>query len=164
MRVQWLGRKILSILIYLEAVACPHILDVVAFHGEPIVADSHNFLSQQGSTSMGSKQTLMVSLRGIYASKQRCVVVPFVQYFPNQEKLACHALDEFPLVVYDSRRVSTIFDIGIDIMVPWLPINFSFDVHAFFIVHVVGWQATDLYAQLSHVISFYQHNHASQGG
>ena len=80
----------------------------------------------------------MVSLEGIYASKQNCVVVPFVQDFPTQEKLARHVTDEFPLTVCGSRRVFTTFDISLDIMVTWLPIDFSFDVHAFFDIHAIG--------------------------
>ena len=49
-------------------------------------------------------------------------------------------------------------------MLPWLPVDFSFDVHAFFDDHAVGRHAPDLYAQLPHLISFCQFNHASQGG
>jgi len=68
----------------LATVAHPDMLDVVAFHGEPIVAKSHDFSGQQGSIVMGSKQALMhlfhqmVNLGGIYALKQSCIVVPFV--------------------------------------------------------------------------------------
>ena len=75
-------------------VACLHMLDAVAFHNEPIVAGSHNFFGQQGPTGMGTKQAIMhffyqmVSLKGIYASKQSCVVVPLISDFVTQEKLA----------------------------------------------------------------------------
>ena len=106
----------------------------------------------------------MVSLGGIYALKQICIVVPLIQDFPTQEELAYHVTDELLLNVYCPRRVFIIFDISIDIMVPWLPINFNFDVHAFFNVHVVGRIAVDLNAQLWHIISFRQLKHASQGG
>ena len=65
-----------------------HMLDAVAFHGEPIIASSHNLSSQQGSTGMGSKQAFMhlfhqvVSLRGIYASKQSYICQDKCQYDP----------------------------------------------------------------------------------
>ena len=107
---------------------------------------------------MGSKQALMhlfyqmASLKGIYASKQSCIVVPLLQDFPIQEELARHVLDKFPLIVHGSW----VFTI-LDIMVPWLLVGFSFDVHA------IGRHTTDLYAQLSHLISFCQFNHTSQG-
>ena len=81
----------------------------------------------------------MVNLGGIYASKQSCVMVPLIQDFPTQEKLARHAPDEFLLTVCGPRRVFTIFDISLEIMVPWLPIDFDFDIHAFFNTQVVGW-------------------------
>ena len=58
---------------------------------------------------------------------------------------------------------SLYFDISLDIMVLWLLVDFSFDIYTFFDVHAVGWHAVDLYAQLSHIISFCQLNHASQG-
>ena len=103
-------------------------------------------------------------LRGIYASKQSCIVVHSVRDFTTQEELACHALDELLLTACGPKHVFTIFDISLDIMVPWRPIDFSFDTHAFFDIHAVGWHAVDLYTQLSHVISFCQLNHASQGG
>ena len=41
--MQRLGRNILSILIDLVMVAHLDVLDVVAFHGEPIIADSYDF-------------------------------------------------------------------------------------------------------------------------
>ena len=44
-------------------------------------------------------------------------------------------------------------------MVPWLPIDFDFDIHAFFDIHAVGWQTANFYAQLLHLILFYQLNH-----
>ena len=150
-------------------VARPHMFDSVAFHGEPIVTGTHNFLGQQGSTGMGFKQALkrlfhqMVSLGVIYESKKICVMVPLIQDFPTQEKLSRHVPDEFLLVVYGLRQVFTIFDISLDIMVPWLPIDYSFDVHAFFNIHAIGWHTADLYVQLSHMISFCQLNHVSQG-
>ena len=67
------------------------------------------------------------------------------------------------LIVHGSKRVFTIFDISLDIVVLWLPIDFSFDVHAFFHVYVVGQldHASQL-DQLSHFISFCQLDHASQ--
>ena len=144
--------NILSILIDLATVTYPYMLDEIAFHGKPIAAESHNFLGRQRSTGMGSKQAFMrlfhqmVSLKGIYASKQSCVMVPFVQDFPTQKELE--------KLYRGSKRVFTILDISLDIMVPWLSIDFSFDVHAFFDIHAVGRHATDLYAQLSHFISF----------
>ena len=101
---------------------------------------------------MGSKQAFMhlfhqmVSLKGIHASKKSCVVVPLVQDFLTQEKLAHHAPDELLLIVCGPKRVFSIFNISFDIMVPWLPIYFSFDVHAFFDIHAVGWHTTNLYA------------------
>ena len=39
---------ILSILIDLATVARPYMLEVVAFHGEPIVVGSHNFPDNRG--------------------------------------------------------------------------------------------------------------------
>ena len=107
-------------------------LNVVSFHGEPIVTGTDNFSGQQGSTGMGFKQVLkrlfhqMVSLGVIYESKKICVMVPLIQDFPTQKKLSCHVLDEFLLAVCGLRRVFTIFDISLDIMVPWLPIDFDF--------------------------------------
>ena len=91
-------------------------------------------------------------------------MVPLIQNFPTQEKLARQALDEFLHIICGPKWVFTIFDISLNIMVPWLPINFSFNVHVFFDIHAVGWQTTDLYVQLSHLISSCQLNHASQGG
>jgi len=119
---------------------------------------------------MGSKQALkrlfhqMVSLGVIYESKKSCVMVPLIQDFPTQEKLSRHVPDEFLLAICGLRRVFTIFDISLDIMVPWLPTDFNVDIHALFDIHVVGWQTVDLYVLLSHLISFSQLNHASQGG
>ena len=106
----------------------------------------------------------MVSLRGIYASRQSCIVVPLIQDFPTQKELACHTPNEFLLIVCGLRQVFTIFDVSLDIMVPWLPIDFNLNVHTFFNIHEVGRHVADLYAQLSHIVSFYQLNHASQGG
>ena len=89
--MQGLGGNILSILIDLATVARPHMLDAVTFHGKPIVAGSHDFSGQQGSTGMGSKQAFMhpfhqmVSLGGIYALKQGYIVVPLIQDFPTQK-------------------------------------------------------------------------------
>ena len=68
--------------------ARPYMLDAVALHGVPIVAGSHNFSNQQGSTGMGSKQAFthlfhqMVNLVGVFTSKQSCIVVPLIQDFP----------------------------------------------------------------------------------
>ena len=88
-------------------------------------------------------------------------MVPVVQNFPTQKELAHHTLDKPLLTVRGSRQVFTILDISLDIMVPWLSIDLGFDIHAFFDVHALGWHAVDLYAQLSHIISFYQLDHAS---
>ena len=118
---------------------------------------------------MGSKQASihlfhqMASLRGIHASKQSCIVVPLIQGVPTQEESTYHVLNKFSLTVHNSRLVFTILDISLDIMVPWLPIDLSFDVHAFFDIHVVDQHTAELYAQLLHLISFCQFNHASQG-
>ena len=79
-------------------------LNIVTFHGKPIVSSFHEFLSQQESTGMGSKQTFMhlfhqmVSLEGIYESKQSCIMVPLILDFPTQKELACHALDKLPFL------------------------------------------------------------------
>ena len=92
-------------MIDLAMMAHPHMLNAIILHGEPIVTNSHNLLDQQGSTSIGSEQALMhvlhqkVNLGSIYASKQGCIVVPLIQDFPIQEKLARHALDELLLIV-----------------------------------------------------------------
>ena len=88
-------------------------------------------------------------------------MVPLVQDFPTQKELAHHAPDKLLLTVHGSKWVFTILDISLDIMVPWLSIDLGFDIHAFFDVHALGWHAVDLYAQLSHIISFYQLDHAS---
>ena len=80
----------------------------------------------------------MISLRGIYASEQGRIVVPFVQDFSTQEKLAGHVLDKLLFIVRCTRRVFTALNIGLDIMVPWLFIDFDFDTHAFFDVHAIG--------------------------
>ena len=86
---------------------------------------------------MGSVQAFMhlfhqmVSPRDIYALKLSCIVVPFIQDFPTQEELARHAPDKLPLTVHGSRRVFTILDISLNIMVSWLSIDLSFDIHAF---------------------------------
>ena len=103
----------------------------------------------------------MVSLGGIYASKQNCIVVPLIQDFLTQEELACHGLDKLPLIVRGSRWVFTILHISLDIMVPWLSIDLDFNIHQFFDVYAIGQHVADLYAQLSHI--FCQLNHASQG-
>ena len=111
-------------------------LDAVAFHGEPIIVSSHNLSGQLGSTGIGSKQAFMylfhqvVSLGGIYASKQSCIMVPLVQDFPTQKELE--------KLYRGSKRVFTILDISLDIMVPWLSVNLIFDIHAFFNVYVIG--------------------------
>ena len=107
-------RNTLSILIDLAMVACPYMLDAVTFHGKPIVAGSYDLSGQLGSTSMSSKQSFMhlfhqmVSLGGIYALKQSCIMVPLIQDFPTQEELACHASDEFLLTIHGSGQVFTI--------------------------------------------------------
>ena len=88
----------------------------------------------------------MDSLRGIYASKQGCIMVPLIQDFPTQEELACQALDEILLTIRGPKQEFTIFDISLDIMTPSLPIDFSFDVHVFFKIYAVGRHTTDLYA------------------
>ena len=105
----------------------------------------------------------MVSPRDIYALKLSCIVVPFIQDFPTQEELARHAPDKLPLTVHGSRQVFTIPNISLDNMVPWISIDLDFNIHEFFDVYAVGRHAADLYAPLSHIISFYQLNHASQG-
>ena len=75
-------------MIDLAVVACPDMLDAVAFHGKLIVANSHDFSGQLGSTVMGSKQAFMhflyqmVRLGGIYASKQSFIVVPLYKTSP----------------------------------------------------------------------------------
>ena len=43
-------------------------------------------------------------------------------------------------------------------MEPWLPIDFGFDIHA------IGQHTVNLYPELLCIISFYQLNHAIQGG
>ena len=142
--MQELRENILSILVDVATVTHSHMLNVVSFHGEPIVADSHDFLDQQRSTGIGFNKALMhlfhqmASLEGIYASKQSCIVVPLIQDFPTQEELRHHAPNKFPLTIHGSGQVFTIFDISLDIMISWLPIDFSFDAHAFFNVHAVG--------------------------
>ena len=73
-------------------------------------------------------------------------MVPLIQDFPTQEELACQALDELLLTIRGPRQVFTIFDRSLDIMTPWLPIDFSFDVHVFFKIYVVVRHATELYA------------------
>ena len=88
-------------------------------------------------------------------------MVPLIQDFTTQKELAHHVPGEFLLIVYGPKLAFTIFDISLDIMVPWLPIDFSLDVHAFFDIHVIGQHTADVYAQLSHIISFCQLNHAS---
>ena len=57
-RVQGLG-NIHPILIVSATMARPHMLDAIVLHGVPKVASSHTFPSQQGSTSMCSKQALV---------------------------------------------------------------------------------------------------------
>ena len=47
-------------------------------------------------------------------------MVPYVQDFPTLEELAHHAPDKLSLIVRGSRRVFTILNISLDIMVPWL--------------------------------------------
>ena len=42
----WLKRNILPILVDLASVACLDVLDAIAFHGEPIIASSHDILGQ----------------------------------------------------------------------------------------------------------------------
>ena len=117
---------------------------------------------------MGFKQALMhlfhqiVSLGNIYASKQGCIVVPLIQDFPTQEKLACHVPNELLFTICSSTWVFTILNISFDIVVPWFSIDLNFNIHAFFNIHAIGWQTTDFYAQLSHLISLCQLNHASQ--
>ena len=73
-------------------------------------------------------------------------MVPFVQDFPNQEKLASHAQDKLLFTICCTGQVFTILDISLDIMVPWLSIGFDFDTNAFFNVLAIGWDATDFYA------------------
>ena len=96
----------------------------------------------------------MISLGGIYASEQGRIVVPFVQDFFTQEKLAGHALNKLLFIVRCTGWVFIALDISLDIMVPWLSVSFDFDTYAFFDVHAIGWNATDLYEQLSHIVSF----------
>ena len=81
-------------------------------------------------------------------------MVPFVQDFSTQEKLVGHVLDKLIFTVCCTERVFTVLDINLDIMVPWLSIGFDFNTHAFFDVHAIGWNTTDFYAQLWHIISF----------
>ena len=45
-------------------------------------------------------------------------MVPLIQNFPTQEKLARQALDEFLHIICGPKWVFTIFDISLDIMVP----------------------------------------------
>lgn len=122
--MQGLERNILPILIDLATMARPHILDEIILNGEPIVANFHNFLSQYGSTSIGSKQALMhlfhqmASLNGIYASKQGFIAVPLIQDFPTKEKLAHHGPNEYILTTYNPRQVFTILHVSLDIVVP----------------------------------------------
>ena len=49
-------------------------------------------------------------------------------------------------------------------MEPWLPVDFGFDIHAFFNIHAIGQHTVNLYPELLCIISFYQLNHAIQGG
>ena len=117
---------------------------------------------------MGSKQALMhlfhqmISLCSIYASKQGRIMVPFIQDFPAQEKLARHVPDELFVTVCSSTRVFSIFNISLDIVVPWLFIDLGFNIHAFFNIHAISQKTIVFYAQLSHLISLYQLKHASQ--
>ena len=96
----------------------------------------------------------IISLEGIYASKQGRIVVPFVYDFSTQEKLADQAPDKLLFTVRFTERVFIVLDISLDIMVPWLSINFDFDTYASFNVYAIGWNATDFYALFSHIISF----------
>ena len=96
----------------------------------------------------------MISLKDIYASKQGGIMVPFVQDFSTQEKLAGHMSNKLPFIVCCIGWVFTVLDISLDIMVPWLFVGFNFDTHAFFDVHAIGWDATDFYVQFPQVISF----------
>ena len=81
-------------------------------------------------------------------------MVPFVQDFFTQEKLAGHAPDKLLFTVYCIRREFTILDISLDIVVLWLSIGFNFDTHAFFDVHAIDWNAMDFYVQVPYIISF----------
>ena len=73
-------------------------------------------------------------------------MVPLIQEFPTQEELACHAPNELLLTICGPRWVFTIFEISLDIMTPWLPIDFILDVHVFFDIYAIGRHATELYA------------------
>ena len=78
----------------------------------------------------------------------------FVQDFSTQEKLVDHALDKLLFIGHCTGRVFTVLDLSIDIMVPWLSVNFDFDIYTFFDVHAIALNATDFYAQLLRIISF----------
>ena len=65
-------------------------------------------------------------------------MIPFVQDFSTQEKLAGHTSDKLLFIVRCAGRVFTVLNIGLDIMVPWLSVDFNFDTHAFFDVHAIG--------------------------
>ena len=80
----------------------------------------------------------MISLGGSYTSKQGRIMVPFVQDFSIQEKLASHALNKLLFTVCCNGQVFAALDISLDIMVSWLSVNFDFDIHAFFDVHAIG--------------------------
>ena len=82
------------------------------------------------------------------------MVVPFVQDFPIQEKLAGYAPDELLFTVRCIELVFNVLDISLDIMIPWLSVGFDFDIYAFFDIHAIGQDAMDFYAQLPHIISF----------
>ena len=60
--------------------------------------------------------------------------------------VACQAPDELLLTIRGPKQVFTIFDISLDIMTPWLPIDFNFDVHVLFKIYAVGRHTTELYA------------------
>ena len=90
----------------------------------------------------------VISLRGIYTSKQGRIVVPFVQDFSTQEKLAGHTPKKLLFIVRCTEWVFTVLDISLDIMVPWLSVSFDFDNHTFFDVHAMGWDTTNFYVQL----------------
>ena len=60
--------------------------------------------------------------------------------------MAGYVPDKLLFTVCCIRRVFTVLDISLDIMVPWLSISFDFDTHAFFDVHAIGWNAMDFYA------------------
>ena len=85
----------------------------------------------------------MITFRGIYASEQGRIVVPFLQDFSTQEKLVGHALNKLLFIIYCTERVFIALDISLDIIVPWLFVGFDFDTHPFFNVHAIGWNATD---------------------